>query len=149
MIDTTPSDTEVPISPGEGRYLCGILYRSLHEAPPVGNGELAGYLDVSGASVTEMVETFDRAGLVEYEPYAGAELTERGERIAREILRRRCIVQEYFEETAGVTLEDDRAYRIGCLLSTEEVERLGAFGEQPCEDRCEATDAADCDIVAD
>lgn len=149
MIDTTPSDTDVPISPGEGRYLCGLLYRSLHEEPPVGNGELASYLEVSGASVTEMIETFAEAGLVDYEPYAGAELTDRGERIAREILWRRCVVQEFFESTAGVTLDDDRAYRIGCLLSGAETDRLSAFGDQPCVDHCEASDAAECDIVAD
>jgi DtxR family Mn-dependent transcriptional regulator len=144
----TATDTELPVSPGEGRYLCGLLYRTLLEDPPVGNGELAGYLDVSGASVTEMIETFAQEGLVSYEPYKGAELTDRGERIAREILWRRCAVQRFFERSAGIELDDEQAYRIGCLLARSDVRGLSDRIDQPCEDYCEATEAADCDVLA-
>lgn len=139
---------DVPVSPGEGRYLCGLLYLSLLDCEPISNGDLATYLNVSGASVTEMIETFDDDGLVEYERYGGAALTERGEAVAREILWRRCAVREFFETAAGVTLDDDRAYRIGFTLSEAEVHALSEQVDQPCRGRCEATTAADCDALA-
>lgn len=142
-------DSEMPISPGEGRYLCGLLYRTLTGEPPISNGELAEYLGVSGASVSEMIDAFDEAGLVDYEPYHGATLTEDGERLAREILWRRCAVKRFFERMAGVELRGEQAYRIGCLLAENDVEALSEQVEQPCQDRCRATSPDDCpEIVA-
>jgi len=141
-------DTELPVSPGEGRYLCGLLYRTLLDEPPIGNGELAEHLGVSGASVTEMIDAFDEAGLVEYEPYRGATLTEDGERLAREILWRRCVVSRFFERISGVDLADDQAYKIGCLLDETDVEALARQADQPCWTRCQAASVDDCAELA-
>ena len=138
-------DPDIQVSPGEGRYLCGILYNSLQEDPPITNGDLAEYLDVSGASVSEMIEAFDDRELVTYAPYRGAELTDEGERLARMILWRRCTVQRFFEQEAGITLSDDQAYRIANELPAEDLRTLGALVEQDCVDRCEATDVAECE----
>jgi len=143
---TAPTiDPEIPVSPGEGRYLCGILSKSLRDDPPVTNGDLAASLDVSGASVTEMIEGFDDRDLVRHAPYRGADLTEEGERLARRILWRRCTVQQFFADEAGISLTDDRAYRIANELEAEELRRLGHLVGQDCVDRCEATDVSDCE----
>jgi len=141
-------DTALPVSPGEGRYLCGLLYRTLLDEPPIGNGELAEHLDVSGASVSEMIDAFDEAGLVEYEPYRGASLTEDGERLAREILWRRCVVSRFFQRSSGVELADDQAYKIGCLLDEADVEALARQVNQPCFIRCQANSVDDCGELA-
>jgi DtxR family Mn-dependent transcriptional regulator len=145
MATATTIDADIRVSPGEGRYLCAILDKSLRETPPVTNGELADYLDVSGASVSEMIETFAERELVSYVPYRGAELTDEGERLARKILWRRCTVQRFFETQANVSLTDDQAYRIASLVPRRELHKLGDVVEQPCRDRCEATDGDDCD----
>ena len=63
----------------EDEYL-ETLYE-FHENSPderVRNGELAKYLDVSPASATEMVQRLAKNGFVDYVPYKGARLTEKG-----------------------------------------------------------------------
>lgn len=144
MVTATTIDPEIPVSPGEGRYLCGILSKSLRDDPPVTNGDLAASLDVSGASVTEMIDGFDDRELVTYAPYRGADLTEEGERLARKILWRRCTVQQFFEDEAGISMTDDQAYRIANELHAEDLRTLGDIVEQDCVDGCEATDVSDC-----
>lgn len=63
----------------EDEYL-ETLYE-FHEKYPgarVRNGELASYLDVSPASATEMVQRLAKNGFVDYVPYKGTCLTEKG-----------------------------------------------------------------------
>ncbi|MFB6150945.1 MAG: metal-dependent transcriptional regulator [Haloarculaceae archaeon] len=139
-----PIDIESPVSPGEGRYLCGLLYLTLRDGAPVGNGDLADLLDVSGPTVTEMSKAFSERGLVSHELYVGAELTDCGERVAREILWRRCVVKEFFEATADVSLSDEEAYRIGLVVPDSDLDHLSELVEQPCHDHCVATDADEC-----
>ena len=143
MDDTLPAGTAV--SPAEGRHLCGLLVLTLADDPPVGTGVLADYLGVSGPTVTETVKTFDEEGLVSYEPYVGAELTARGERIARDLLWRRCVVQQFFETAADVSLDAVQAYRIGRIVPAGELSRLGERLSRPCDRPCEATDVVDCE----
>lgn len=147
MATATTIDPDIQVSPGEGRYLCGILYNTLQDDPPITNGDLAEYLDVSGASVSEMIEAFDTRELVSHAPYQGAELTAEGERVARMILWQRCTVQQFFEDEAGITLTDDQAYRIANELPADDLRELGEIVGQDCVDRCEATDVGDCDGI--
>lgn len=139
-----PERDERPVSRGEGRYLCGLFHLMLLEERPIKTGELADYLDVAGATVTETLQAFDRKGLVTYEPYVGAELTDRGERLAREMLWRRCLVEQFFEAMAGVSLTDDQAYRIGMVVQEPQLEQLSEYVTQPCDGSCAATDPDDC-----
>ena len=65
----------------EDEYL-ETLY-DFHEKTPgirVRNGDLAQYLDLSPASVTEMIQRLSRNGFVDYIPYKGALLTESGKK---------------------------------------------------------------------
>jgi len=135
------------LTPAEGRYLCGVLYRTLVDSPPVSNRELTDYLDVSGASVTGMVESLAEEELVEYERYRGVELTDRGERVARAVLWRRCATQKFFENELDFSLPNDRAYRIAIEFDRDQVRAVGDRVDQPCEYHCEATDASDCDVL--
>jgi len=135
------------LTPAEGRFLCGVLYRSLVDTPPVSNHELTDYLDVSGASVTGMSKALADEGLLTHERYHGVELTERGNRIARALLWRRCAIQEFFEDELGFVPPDDQAYRIAIELDTEQVDTLGSRVTLPCDDHCEAADRADCELL--
>jgi DtxR family Mn-dependent transcriptional regulator len=133
------------VSHGEGRYLCALFHLMLIEERPIKTGELAEYLDVAGATVTETFKSFDAKGLVTYEPYVGTELTDRGEYIARDMLWRRCLIQEFFESMADVSLTADQAYRVGMSIPEEKLERVSEQVPQPCHGSCEATDPDDCD----
>lgn len=142
---TEPTGPSLPVSRAEGRQLCGLLVLALTDGTPVGTGALAERLTLSGATVTETVKRFDDEGLVSYEPYVGAELTSRGEAVARRLLWRRCVVQAFFEATAGVSLDPTTAYRIGRAVSADTLSRLDERLTRPCTDRCEASDRAECD----
>lgn len=132
------------VSVGEGRYLCALFHLTLMEERPIKTGELAEYLDVAGATVTETLKTFDERGLVTYEPYVGTELTDRGEYITRDILWRRCLVQQFFEDNADVSLTHEEAYRVGRAIPEEKLEQVSDYVSQPCHGYCEATDLEEC-----
>ncbi|WP_159076941.1 metal-dependent transcriptional regulator [Halococcoides cellulosivorans] len=148
MSKSTLDADDRPVSPGEGRYLCGILDRQLRSDPPISNGALADSLGVSAASVTEMVEAFADRGFVAYTPYEGVELTDRGERIAREILWRRCTVEQYFERHLDVEMAVQRAYRVGRSLPAAAIEAMHGEIDRTCQTACEATTASDCPTLA-
>lgn len=143
------SRTATGVSPAEGRHICGLLALELAGDPPVTTGGLAERLGVSGATVTETLQRVDKSGLVSYEPYVGAELTDRGERVARRLLWRGCVVQQFFETTADVSLDATAAYRIGRVLPSDDLARLNDRLSRPCEERCEATDPDDCRLLGE
>jgi len=141
------TDNNLPVTPSQGRYLCGILYQRLGSPGPVRTGDLATRLSVSRASVTETIEQFDERNLLAYEPYQGVELTARGEELARRLFWRQCAIRQFFEQTLGMPLETDRAYQIGFSLSTTTIQAISEYVDQPCDKRCEATSQEDCDLA--
>ncbi|UUX34489.1 metal-dependent transcriptional regulator [Fundicoccus culcitae] len=64
----------------------------------VSNKEIAKGLGVAPPSVSEMISKLSVEGLVEYKPYHGGVLTESGERMAVDLIRKHEI-WEYFLET--------------------------------------------------
>ena len=143
MTETTAATDHV--SPAEGRHLCGLFTAGLADDTPVPTGTLADRLGVSGATVTETVQRLDDDGLTEYEPYTGTSLTSRGETVARRMLWRRCVVQDFFETTTHVSLSDETAYRIGRAIGRDELSRFAERLTRPCTSRCTASDPTDCD----
>lgn len=135
------------LTPAEGRYLCGVLYLTLVDSPPVSNRDLTDYLDVSGASVTGMVESLAEKNFLEHERYRGVELTDYGEAVARAVLWRRCTTQQFFEREFGFSMSNDRAYRIAIEFDHDQVRSVSDRVEKPCEYHCEATDADDCNVL--
>ena len=87
---------------------------------------LAGELDVSPASATAMLKKLDKLGLVQHEPYHGAQLTPAGERVALEVIRHHRLLELYLAETLGIAVDDvhDEADRLEHALSDELEERI-------------------------
>jgi len=78
----------------EDEYLETLF--DFHENAPgvrVRNGELAKYLDLAPASVTEMIQRLSRDGFVDYVPYKGALLTESGIKHGMLIKRRHRLAE--------------------------------------------------------
>lgn len=146
IVPETP--TSETVSPEAGRYLCAVLYCTLDDEPPIGTGDLAEHLDVSRASVTEMIEKFDDDGLLIHEPYRGVELTDKGDQLARELVWRRCVVQQFFETDIGIAMPPTRAFNIGCNLPHDDVERIGNRIEEPCPGSCSASTVEECYTLA-
>jgi DtxR family transcriptional regulator, Mn-dependent transcriptional regulator len=66
---------------------------------------LAQRLEVSAPSVTSMLKKLASLRLVEHEPYRGATLTARGERVALEVIRHHRLLEQYLAKTLGLPID--------------------------------------------
>jgi DtxR family transcriptional regulator, Mn-dependent transcriptional regulator len=66
---------------------------------------LAERLEVSAPSVTSMLKKLASLGLVEHQRYRGATLTNRGERVALEVIRHHRLLEQYLVKTLGLPLD--------------------------------------------
>lgn len=128
------------VSRSVGRYLCAIHLLSTESGEPARTNALAERLQVSAASVTEMLATLQKHGLATYEKYHGVELTSEGESIARGLLWKRCVAENFLVDDLGATDPDD-ADEFGHALSDDVAARLREFIEHPCEGSCSAPNA--------
>lgn len=68
----------------------------------VSTNAVAERLGVTPASVSAMLKKLAERGLVEHAPYHGVTLTEKGERVALEVLRHHRLLELYLAEHLGV-----------------------------------------------
>lgn len=143
-----PPETAPPVSDVErsaARYLFAIADLSEPNRERVRTGELQEWLEVSPASVTEMVAKLDDDGLVEYEKYQGVRLTDRGQALATRVSWRFCVVATFFESVLDATLDDETAFDIGFVLPKEGISRLGTVVGSQCLGFCPEVNAdVDC-----
>ena len=71
--------------------------------------ELAALLEVRPASVSGMLRKLSTLGLVEHERYRGVRLTERGRRVALEVIRHHRLVELFLVESLGMTWDEVHA----------------------------------------
>jgi DtxR family Mn-dependent transcriptional regulator len=95
------------------------------EGGAVSTNALAERLGVSAASASSMVKRLDGLGLVEHAPYKGVALTERGLKVALEVLRHHRLLERFLAEELGVPWDrvHDEAEVLEHVLS-EELEEL-------------------------
>jgi DtxR family Mn-dependent transcriptional regulator len=86
---------------------------------------LAERLGVTAASASSMVKKLDELKLVTHVPYKGVKLTQRGRRVALEILRHHRLLELYLAESLGLPWDrvHDEAEVLELVLS-EELEEL-------------------------
>lgn len=68
----------------------------------VSTGRIAREMSVAPGTVTAMMKTLTEAGLTEYEPYMGVQLTERGHLLAAHVLRRHRLVELFLVRIMGM-----------------------------------------------
>ena len=122
-----------------GRYLLGIHLLSSEPEERVSTGQLQADLDVTGASVTEMVEKLDEAGLADHEKYRGVRLTDPGTEIATRLAWRYCVVTNFFGAVLETDLGDAESYEISYTLPKAGVTSLRELIDHPCIDQCPET----------
>jgi DtxR family transcriptional regulator, Mn-dependent transcriptional regulator len=91
----------------------------------VSTNALAERLGVSAASASSMVKRLDGLGLVEHVPYKGVALTDRGTKIALEVLRHHRLLERFLAQELNVPWDrvHDEAEVLEHVLS-EELEEL-------------------------
>jgi DtxR family transcriptional regulator, Mn-dependent transcriptional regulator len=71
--------------------------------------DLAALLEVRPASVSGMLRKLSALGLVEHQRYRGVRLTERGRRVALEVIRHHRLVELFLVESLGMTWDEVHA----------------------------------------
>jgi DtxR family Mn-dependent transcriptional regulator len=123
-----PAAANVPSRAAED-YLKAV-YKLQRSVSPVSTTALAGKLERSAASVTNMVKSLANQGLLEHVPYHGVSLTEAGELFALLIIRRHRVSELYLIEKLGYTaaaLGDPDFDPHGAPIPTSE----GTISERP------------------
>lgn len=119
-------------------YLKAILLREQHLAHDalVTMGQVATDLDVAPGTVTSMVKTLERTGLIRYEPYSGVRLSEEGRRTAARILRRHRLIELFLVETLGLDWSEvhEEAEQLEHAMSDKLVERIDQMLGRPAVD---------------
>lgn len=121
------------------RYLLTLYVLTQQRGPPLRTSAVAERLDRSSASVTEMFQRLDDDGLVTYEPYQGASLTETGRERAAALHETYVTVSWFFRDVLGLDSSEAEAIRLAEVLDPDVAERLA--GEIASERA--ATDAFD------
>ena len=66
--------------------------------------ELATYMNVSPASVSEMIKVLAKEGLVNYEKYKGVSLTEEGLTYARQLRKKHHVLERFLTDFSTSTI---------------------------------------------
>ena len=82
-------------------YLKGLLSLSPEAGVAVRTKALAELLSVSAAAATTMLQRLAAAGLVDYVPYRGAQLTARGRDEAVRVVRRHRVLETFLVGVLG------------------------------------------------
>ena len=78
--------------------------------------ELASFMGVSPASVSEMVKVLAKEGLVSYEKYKGVALTDKGLTYARQIRKKHHVVERFLTDYLNV--DHKTAHEEACMMGT-------------------------------
>src|SRR6266568_8022201 len=91
---------------------------------------------LSDATVTQLFKWLADRGYVRYTPYHGVELTEAGQAMATELVRRHRLLELFLVHVMGFPLDevDGEAEQIEHAISDAFVERMDALLEHPTED---------------
>ena len=94
-------------------YLEGI-YRLQEKSGVARTSELVKLLKVAPGTITNTVERLEREGLVTHEPYKGVKLTEKGRKIALQVLRRHRLSERLLTDILHIKW--DKAHKAACKL---------------------------------
>jgi DtxR family Mn-dependent transcriptional regulator len=107
------------------RYL-EAAYRLSDRDAFVSIGDLAKFLRVAPASVSEMVKKLAEGGYLEHKPYHGVKLTPTGRRLGGESVRRHRLAERLLTDLLGATPEQahEEAHRLEDFLRGEIEQRV-------------------------
>ena len=99
---------------------------------PIKTTELAKLLNIKPSAVTNMAKKLHKLGYVNYEPYIGITLTEKGIKEAEKILDKHRTIKMFLVECLGLDEKtaSEEACKLEHALSDEILERLKIFMEK-------------------
>jgi DtxR family transcriptional regulator, Mn-dependent transcriptional regulator len=129
------SETSSPSS-SVGDYLKAVWELAVASGDAASTKGVAARLSVSSASVSNMFARLQEMGLVRYERYRGATLTERGREEALRLVRRHRLIETFLLEHLGYDWQEvhDEAERLEHAVSDGFTERLAELLGHPDHD---------------
>lgn len=114
-------------------YLKAIYKLENEEEGGVSNSRLASEMEVSNASVTNMVKRLSERGLVDYTSYYGSRLTAPGRKIALEIIRHHRLLELYLKEMMGYSWDEvhDEAEKLEHHISEQFGDKIAEMLNDP------------------
>ena len=99
-------------------------------------GQVADAVNVVPGTATTMVKALSDAGLVEYSPRVGVQLTIRGRKLALHVLRRHRLIEQFLVEVLGYDWSEvhDEAEQLEHVISDLFLERIDLYLDHPTED---------------
>jgi DtxR family Mn-dependent transcriptional regulator len=118
-------------------YLISILRLSDGDKN-VKTTELAAFMNVSPASVTEMTKTLAADGLVVYERYKGIRLSEKGLVVASQIRKKHHVLEHLLVDCLGMDRDEahDEAHKMEHTISDGTSIRICNMVGNPVDDDC-------------
>ncbi len=109
------------------------IYRMRERENPVPVPLLVEEMGLTPASINEMCRKLEKEHLLNYVPYSGVNLTERGEELARNILRKHRLWEVFL--VGKLDFDFEEAHEIACQLEhytqDELADRMEEFLERP------------------
>ncbi len=129
------AETRSP-STSVGDYLKAVWELAASSGGAASTKDVAARLSVSPASVSNMFARLQEMGLVGYERYRGATLTERGRREALRLVRRHRLIETFLLEHLGYDWQEmyEEAERLEHAVSDSFTERLAELLGHPDHD---------------
>jgi DtxR family transcriptional regulator, Mn-dependent transcriptional regulator len=112
--------SEKTLSENAEEYL-EVLYKLSLKERPVKTTNISKMLNISPASVTQMIKKFEKEGYVDYSPYKGVTLTEEGYKIASNITRKHRLLERFLHDVLKIKKEKvhDQACEMEHVLSDD------------------------------
>ncbi len=114
-------------------YLKAVYHLQSQHDERVKTKEIAERLDISLPSVTSMLKSLSDEGLVDYVPYRGVRLTERGAKAALRVIRSHRLIEVFLVQTLGFSWDEvhDEAERLEHAVSDLLMARIDEFLGHP------------------
>ncbi len=121
------------LSQAEENYLKAIFKLSEKQEGSISTNSIATEMKTAAASVTDMVKRLSKSGCIHYEPYRGVTLSEKGDAIAKNLVRKHRIWETFLFDKLNFTWDEvhDLAEQLEHIQSDELINRLDHLLDYP------------------
>ena len=109
------------------------IFRLGRLSDKVTTSSIAAELNISSASVTDMLKRLSGKNYISYTPYYGVRLTKKGDKAALKVIRRHRLLELFLIKTLGYSWDNvhDEAERLEHVVSEEMESRMDEFLGHP------------------
>jgi len=124
------------LTQSEENHLKAIYHLGKFGSVSVSTNAIAEQLDTKASSVTDMLKKLSDKGLVNYRKYQGVNLTEKGRKIASNIVRKHRLWEVFLVEKLNFSWDEvhEIAEQLEHIKSEKLINQLDAFLENPTHD---------------